>query len=171
MKADTACCGCIRAHEKSIAESLHVYIIRAIIVWVWGGCIFERNITTLENTPTPIFEKPHSLSMSVFLQYYSSRVTHDCISFSGLVTAVTDHWNTRHWYIFWTSVLCVEWCESPSKPSPTVTPCAPSMLASMQVSLHMTSSPLSMLHLSLPVYIYQWHFLSEGLASLIGHSR
>ena len=113
------------AWKKSIAESLHVYIFRAIIVWVWVGhffffffFFFERNITTLENTPTPIFEKPHSLSMDVFLRYYSSRVTHDCISFSGLVTAVTDHWNLRHWYIFWTSVLCVEWCRSPPKPSP-----------------------------------------------------
>ena len=25
---------------------------------MWGGHIFERNITTLENAPTPLFEEP-----------------------------------------------------------------------------------------------------------------
>ena len=40
------------AKEVRIVESLYAYINRDRLT-AWGGCIFERNITIPENTPTP----------------------------------------------------------------------------------------------------------------------
>ena len=56
VKADMHHC-CLRkqAHDKrGIAESLHAQIARARLTLR----IFERNITTLENTPTSLFLEP-----------------------------------------------------------------------------------------------------------------
>ena len=39
-------------NKRGISESLHTYINS-----LWGGHTFERAITTLENTPTPLFEE------------------------------------------------------------------------------------------------------------------
>ena len=51
------CCYCVskQVHDRDIAESLHAQITRDRLTVCEVGVFFERNITTLENTPTPLF--------------------------------------------------------------------------------------------------------------------
>ena len=62
-------------YDKNIADSLHVYINKAKPTACKVGIlhIFERNITTLDNMPTLLFEEPLSSSpISILSRAYGN---------------------------------------------------------------------------------------------------
>ena len=74
MKADI--CYCINKCMTKVALQNHCMCTLIGLDWlVWSGHIFERNITTLENTPTPLLRSSlSSLPMGIFLRDYSTCV-------------------------------------------------------------------------------------------------
>ena len=82
-------------HDKrGIAKSLNESYIKWARLTVWDERVFKRNIITLKNTPTPLYEEP--------LKF----ITHGCI-FEKL------------WYMMMASFFNIQWwvtCHLPSGP-------------------------------------------------------
>ena len=65
--------------QRDIAESVHGQITRAGLTACKIGCIYERNIITLEKTSTPSFRSYLSSSpMGIFLRDYSLVFSYAC---------------------------------------------------------------------------------------------
>ena len=63
-------------HKRGTAESLHVYTNRARLTASEVG-YFERNITILENTPTPLFEEPLKFIVHVRISRDYGTIIHE----------------------------------------------------------------------------------------------